>query len=171
MCGGAPHNSTLAASMTNVGAPIEVSVATEATDELARAFAKLIPQLSGTAVPPDVQALADVIAAPSNTVLLARDGAHGEIVGTLTLVMFRIPTALRAWIEDVVVDSGARGRGVGEALTEEAIRIAQSSGARTIDLTSRRSREAAHRLYEKVGFAVRDTNVYRYALPESKKAG
>jgi ribosomal protein S18 acetylase RimI-like enzyme len=158
--------------MTSVGAPIEISVATEATDELAQAFARLIPQLSATAVPPDRQALADIIAAPSNTVLLAKDRSNGgQIVGTLTLVMFRIPTALRAWIEDVVVDSSARGRGVGEALTEEAVRIAQLRGARTIDLTSRRSREAAHRLYEKVGFAVRDTNVYRYVSPESKKAG
>jgi ribosomal protein S18 acetylase RimI-like enzyme len=158
--------------MKTVGAPIEVSVATEATDELAHAFARLIPQLSVTAVPPDRQALADIIAAPSNTVLLAKDRSNGgQIVGTLTLVMFRIPTALRAWIEDVVVDSSARGRGVGEALTEEAVRIAQSRGARTIDLTSRRSREAAHRLYEKVGFAVRDTNVYRYVSTGSKKAG
>jgi len=158
--------------MNSVGAPIEVSIATEATDELARAFACLIPQLSGTAVPPDLQALSEIIAAPSNTVLLARDRSNGgQIIGTLTLVMFRIPTAVRAWIEDVVVDSSARGRGVGEALTEEAVRIAQLRGVRTIDLTSRRSREAAHRLYKKVGFAVRDTNVYRYVSPESKKAG
>lgn len=152
--------------------PIEVTVATEATDELASAFARLIPQLSSTAVPPDRQALSDIIAAPCNTVLLARDRSNGgQIIGTLTLVMFRIPTAVRAWIEDVVVDSNARGRGAGEALTEEAVRIAQSRGARTIDLTSRRSREAARRLYEKVGFAVRDTNIYRYVSPGPKSAG
>jgi ribosomal protein S18 acetylase RimI-like enzyme len=158
--------------MTRAAAPIEVSVATEATDELARAFARLIPQLSDTAVPPDRNALADIIAAPSNTVLLARDRANGgQIVGTLTLVTFRIPTAVRAWIEDVVVDSSARDRGAGEALTEEAIRIAKLRGARTIDLTSRRSREAARRLYGKVGFAIRDTNVYRYVLPETDKEG
>jgi ribosomal protein S18 acetylase RimI-like enzyme len=158
--------------MTTIGAPIEVSVATEATDELANAFARLIPQLSSTAVPPNREVLSDIIGQPSNTILLARDRSNDrQIVGTLTLVIFRIPTALRAWIEDVVVDSSARGRGVGEALTEEAIRIAQSRGARTIDLTSRRSREAAHRLYEKVGFAVRDTRVYRYVSPEITKAG
>jgi ribosomal protein S18 acetylase RimI-like enzyme len=158
--------------MTRAAAPIEVSVATEATDELARAFARLIPQLSDTAVPPDRNALADIIAAPSNTVLLARDRANGgQIVGTLTLVTFRIPTAVRAWIEDVVVDSSARDRGAAEALTEEAIRIAKLRGARTIDLTSRRSREAARRLYGKVGFAIRDTNVYRYVLPETDKEG
>jgi ribosomal protein S18 acetylase RimI-like enzyme len=158
--------------MPTAGAPIEVSVVTDVTDELTRAFARLIPQLSGTAVSPDRQVLAEIISAPSNTVLVAKDSSDGgQIVGTLTLVMFRIPTALRAWIEDVVVDTSARGRGVGEALTEEAVRIAQLRGARTIDLTSRRAREAAHRLYEKLGFAVRDTNVYRYVSPGPKKAG
>jgi ribosomal protein S18 acetylase RimI-like enzyme len=112
--------------MTSVGTPIEVSVATEATDELVRAFVRLIPQLSGAAVPLDREVLANILAAPSNTVLLARDRSDGgQIVGTLTLVIFRIPTALRAWIEDVVVDSSARGRGVGEALTAEALRIAK----------------------------------------------
>src|SRR5437588_15243 len=76
--------------------------------------------------------------------------------------MFRIPTALRAWIEDVVVDSAARGRGVGEALTTAAVNLAKQRGAKTIDLTSRRTREAAHRLYDKAGFHVRDTSVYRH---------
>ncbi|HJY78892.1 MAG TPA: GNAT family N-acetyltransferase [Burkholderiales bacterium] len=150
---------------------IEVSIATEATDEVVDAFSRLIPQLSTTASPPDRALIAEIIAAPSNTVLLARDRSDGaKIVGTLTLVMFRIPTALRAWIEDVVVDASVRGRGVGEVLTEEAVRIAHARGARTIDLTSRRSRQAAHRLYEKVGFAVRDTSVYRYVSSHRKKA-
>ena len=149
---------------------IEVSVATEATDELARAFARLIPQLS-TSAPPDRQTLAEIVASPSTTVLVARDRANGgEIVGTLTLVTFRIPTNVRAWIEDVVVDSGARGRGVALALSAEAIRIARQRGARNIDLTSRRSRESARRLYEKLGFALRETNLFRYCVPESKKA-
>ena len=157
--------------MSRAAGPIEVFVATEGTEELVRAFARLIPQLSTTAVPPDRQILSNIISAPGNTVLVAKDSSNGgQIVGTLTLVMFRIPTAMRAWIEDVVVDADARGQGVGEALTKEAMRIAQSKGARTIDLTSRREREAAHRLYEKVGFAVRDTNVYRYVLTGPKKA-
>jgi hypothetical protein len=117
---------------------MEISTATEATDELASAFARLIPQLSATAVPPDRKALAEIIAAPCNTLLIARH--EGRIVGTLTLVVFRIPTAVRAWIEDVVVDSQARG--------------------------SRRSREAARKLYEKAGFTVRDTTVFRYAVPQ-----
>jgi ribosomal protein S18 acetylase RimI-like enzyme len=150
---------------------IEIAVVASATDEVVAAFARLIPQLSRSAAPLDGKALAEVIATPCNTVLLARDRQHGnEIVGTLTLVMFRIPTGMRAWIEDVVVDSNARGRGVGEALTQEAIRLACQRGAQTIDLTSRQSRQAAHRLYEKVGFTVRETSVYRYVSGPSTKS-
>lgn len=147
---------------------IEISIATQATEELVAAFRRLIPQLSTSAAPIDAKTLVDVIATPCNTLLLARDREHeNAIVGTLTLVMFRIPTGIRAWIEDVVVDTSARGRGVGEALTREAIKLASERGAQTIDLTSRRSREAAHRLYEKAGFALRDTSVYRFVA--SKK--
>jgi ribosomal protein S18 acetylase RimI-like enzyme len=146
---------------------IEIAIATDATDELMAAFARLLPQLSSSAVPLDRKTLSEIVSAPCNMVLVARDREQGgSIVGTLTLVMFRIPTALRAWIEDVVVDAGARGRGVGEALTSEALRIATARGARTIDLTSRRSREAAHRLYERAGFRLRDTSVYRYVRPD-----
>jgi len=79
----------------------------------------------------------------------------------MTLVVFRIPTGVRAWIEDVVVDEAARGRGVGEALNRVAIQRAHDAGARTVDLTSRPSREAANRLYSRLGFEQRDTNVYR----------
>ena len=82
----------------------------------------------------------------------------------LTLAVFRIPTGIRAWIEDVVVDAEARGRGVGEALTREAVRVAGTHGARTVDLTSRPSREAANRLYQRLGFERRDTNVYRLSI-------
>jgi ribosomal protein S18 acetylase RimI-like enzyme len=158
--------------MKHPHASIEVVRATEATEDLVAAFAQLIPQLSSSAVPLTRDGLAEIIAAPSNTVLLARDRDNaGNIVGTLTLVIFRIPTAVRAWIEDVVVDSGARGRGIAEALTQEALRLATERGARTVDLTSHRSREAAHKLYEKVGFTIRDSSVYRYVPSGSKKAG
>ena len=102
--------------------------------------------------------------------LVARDGdgdgdGDGPIVGMLTLALFRIPTGARAWIEDVVTDQSARGRGVGMALTEEAVRRAGAAGARTVDLTSRASREAANRLYRRAGFRPRDTNVWRFELP------
>ena len=109
-----------------------------------------------------------MVDAPSTLVLVARlasDGEErGEIVGMLTLVVFRIPTGVRALIEDVVVDETARGRGVGEALTYAAFDRARAAGAKTVDLTSRPSREAANRLYQRLGFERRDTNVYRYSL-------
>lgn len=97
---------------------------------------------------------------PGNRQLIARLG--GDIVGALTLVLFPIPTGTRAWIEDVVVDEAARGQGVGAALTQEAIRLARAEGARTVDLTSRPSRAAANRLYERLGFQLRDSKVYRF---------
>ncbi len=156
--------------MTDALAAVEVTIVLEATQEIVTAFGQLLPQLSSSAKGITREALAEIIASPSNTLLLARDRANkGKIIGALTLVIFRIPTATRAWIEDVVVDSSARGRGIGEALTRKAVQLALERGARTIDLTSRRSRESAHRVYEKVGFTIRDTNVYRYDPSVSKK--
>jgi ribosomal protein S18 acetylase RimI-like enzyme len=143
---------------------VTVEVLTEVTDEVVEAFARLVPQLSATTVPPDRAALDRIASSPAATLLIARVG--GQIVGTLTLVVFPIPTGLRAWIEDVVVDESARGQGIGEALSLEALKLARAAGARTVDLTSRPSRAAAGRLYEKVGFHLRETRVYRYRVPD-----
>ena len=140
-----------------------ITQATTVDDELVAAFARLVPQLSTSAELPSREQLEEIVASPAAMVLLARDDS-GEIIGSLTLVVFRTPTGARAWIEDVVVDESARGQGTGEALVAEAIRLASDSGARTVDLTSRPSRESANRLYEKVGFQARETNVYRYDL-------
>jgi ribosomal protein S18 acetylase RimI-like enzyme len=147
------------------GDAVHVDEATECNDELVSAFARLIPQLSSSSPPPGPDELAAMIRSEASTVLVAREGGPGGvIVGSLTLAMFRIPTGVRAWIEDVVVDESARGRGVGEALTQEALGRARAAGARTVELTSRPSREAANRLYLRLGFEVRDTNVYRFSL-------
>jgi ribosomal protein S18 acetylase RimI-like enzyme len=124
---------------------------------------RLVPQLSTSAHPPTRAELEEIVSSPAATILLARDD-EGLIIGSLTLVVSRTPTGSRAWIEDVVVDEAARGQGAGEALVAEATRLASESGARTVDLTSRPSREAANALYEKVGFRARETNVYRYDL-------
>ena len=140
---------------------LRVEAATEVTAELVEAFARLVPQLSSSSPAPGRAELAEIVESPSTTLLVART-PEGDIVGTLTLAMFRIPTQVRAWIEDVVVDEAARGQGVGEALNEEAIRQAGAAGARSVDLTSRPSREAANRLYLRLGFEVRNTNVYRH---------
>jgi ribosomal protein S18 acetylase RimI-like enzyme len=142
---------------------VAITQATTVSDELVAAFTRLVPQLSASAEPPSLEQLEDIVASSAATVLLARDDA-GQIIGSLTLVIFRTPTGARAWIEDVVVDESARGQGAGEALVAEAIRLASDSGVRTVDLTSRPSRGSANRLYEKIGFQARETNVYRYDL-------
>jgi ribosomal protein S18 acetylase RimI-like enzyme len=142
---------------------IEVAVASSVDDELVAAFSCLIPQLSRSATVPTPDLIRQIVDAQASTVLIARDlRDNGRIVGMLTLVVFRIPTGVRAWIEDVVVDKTMRGRGVGEALSQEAVRLAVGLGARTVELTSRPSREAANRLYQRLGFTLRDSNVYRY---------
>ena len=144
-------------------AEIEIAMANTVDDELIAAFNRLIPQLSRSAVLPTRDLIREIVEARASTVLVARDcRASGRIVGMLTLVVFRIPTGVRAWIEDVVVDEAVRGRGVGEALSQEALRRAVSLGARTVELTSSPSREAANRLYQRLGFVRRESNVYRY---------
>ena len=137
---------------------------TEVNDEVLAAFQRLIPQLSSSNPAPSREELAEIVASPATVLFVARDPSRqGEIVGTLTLALFRIPTGLRAWIEDVVVDASARRRGFGEALCQAALERAAAAGATTVDLTSRPSREDANRLYRRLGFVPRDTNVYRHA--------
>ena len=138
---------------------LEITEATEVTPDLVEAMERLIPQLSSSNLPPDFEALSNITSSEASILLVAE--IDGKVVGSLTLVLFRIPTGLRAWIEDVVVDETVRGQGVGEALNQAAINRAQSAGATTVDLTSRPSREAANRLYQKIGFIERATNVYR----------
>ena len=141
---------------------MRVEVLDQVTDEIVVAFDRLLPQLSRSAEALDAAALRRLVSYEANTILIARSG--DAIVGTLTLVVFPIPTGLRAWIEDVVVDESARGQGVGAALTEEALRVARAAGVRTVDLTSRPERAAANRLYQRLGFAQRNSRVYRYTI-------
>ena len=151
---------------------VAIERAREVDAELREAMARLLPQLSSSASIPSVEELREIVAAPGTLLLLAREPAEGRrIVGMLTLALFRIPTGMRAWIEDVVVDAGVRGHGAGKALTREAIRLASDMGARTVDLTSRPSREAANRMYRALGFVPRDTNVYRHTIPPTVAAG
>jgi ribosomal protein S18 acetylase RimI-like enzyme len=141
----------------------EITRAAAADQELVDAMAHLIRQLSKTSPLPTAAELQETIDSSCMTLLIARDRS-GKIFGTLALAVFRIPTGVRAWIEDVVVDNSRRGRGIGEALTREALRIARERGARTVELTSRPSKEAANRLYRRLGFVARETNVYRYPI-------
>jgi ribosomal protein S18 acetylase RimI-like enzyme len=141
---------------------VEIEVLAEVTDEVVDAFVRLLPQLSAAAGPVDRAGLDRVVTGAAGTVLVARSG--GDIVGTLTLVVVSLLTGVRAHIEDVVVDEAARGHGIGAALTGAAIELARQRGARSVELTSRPSRAAANRLYQRLGFQLRDTNVYRYPL-------
>lgn len=141
-----------------------IEEAAAATDELVEAVRRLLPLLSRSAPAPTRRELSEITDSPATTLFVARDGEGGPIVGTLTLAIFRIPTAVRAWIEDVIVAEEARGQGCGEALTRAAIATARNAGAKTVELTSRPSREAANRLYRRIGFVERETNVYRYDL-------
>ncbi len=139
-----------------------IEIASTVDDELVAAFERLIPQLSSSSPPPTREMLDDLVTGADTDVFLAR--LDGTIVGSLTLAFYLIPTGLKAWIEDVVVDESARGHGIGRELNIAALERARERGAKNVALTSRPSREAANRLYRSIGFAPRDTNVYRYDL-------
>ena len=125
-------------------------------------LSKLISQLEGTEVTLSKKQLEEVIQSDNNIVFIAK--LDGNIIGTFTLVIYRIITGLKASVEDVVVDSSLRGKGLGGDLLRFAIDYAKSIGVMKLDLTSRPTRIAANALYQKVGFQLRDTNVYRIEL-------
>ncbi|MGA0034871.1 MAG: GNAT family N-acetyltransferase [Ilumatobacteraceae bacterium] len=145
---------------------ISVRAATEVNDGLVESFSRLIPQLSSSSPPPTSAELLSIIDNPNSVLFIAEVESDGErsVVGSLTLAFYRIPTGLKAWIEDVVVDESARGLGVGEALNLAAIDEARQRGAKNVSLTSRSSREAANRLYQRLGFEPYETNLYRFGL-------
>lgn len=143
---------------------VTISIAgPEDAEELAAALEGLVPQLSRSNPPPSLDAVRAMLAHEAITQFVARDDA-GRIVGVSTLAVFPIPTARRAWVEDVIVDESVNGRGIGRQLTEAMLDRARELGCATVDLTSRPSREAANHLYKKVGFTERETNVYRFEL-------
>ncbi|CAN5459888.1 MAG: GNAT family N-acetyltransferase [Acidimicrobiia bacterium] len=143
------------------GAEVVIEAVEQVDDDLVAAFGRLTPQLSSSPAP-DRSALAKLVATPGTVLFVAR--MDGEIVGSLTLVTFHIPTGQKAWIEDVVVDEVARGKGVGELLSRAALAEAARRGIGSVNLTSRPSRESANRLYLRIGFEARETNVYRYSF-------
>ena len=143
-------------------AAFEIEKIAAITPSVADSIAALVGQLSSSAKAPTREELEAIVNAPGTVLLAVRQS--GNLVGMLTLVTFAIPTGIRSIIEDVVVDERYRGQGVAQALTREALVRADAGGARTVDLTSRPSREAANRLYQKLGFQKRDSNVYRYTL-------
>ena len=144
-----------------------VELVTTSSPEIVEAMERLIPQLSRSAPALTAEQCHAFIAQDGVFLFVFRPEAEAgqstPILGMLTLATFTIPTGLRAWVEDVVVDSATRGQGAGQALVEAAVAHAGTIGARTVDLTSRPTREAANRLYRRCGFELRETNVYRYS--------
>ena len=140
---------------------IEISELMEADEETLSSVNHLLPQLSPSAQLISLDRLQALAASEGTRLYLAKEGDH--IHGMLSLVVFAIPTGTKAWVEDVVVDGGARGKGVGKSLMRHATEQAEKLGAKAVDLTSRPSREAANQLYQSIGFEIRKTNVYRYS--------
>ena len=136
---------------------IRIYEATEPSDLLAEAFARLLPQLS------DREAVARIVASPATRQLVAA-AEDGRIVGLLSVALYDVPSGRKAWIEDVVVDAATRGRGIGEALVREALALACREGVARVMLTSNATRRAAHRLYERMGFVRYETDCFRLDL-------
>ncbi len=146
---------------------VRVEAATAATRELEAALASLLPQLNSTLQVPDAERIRALINDPAVTVLLAKDGA--DVVGTATVIVYTTPFWIKARIDEVVVDQAARGRGVGEALVNACLDVARKRGAQVAELQSGTQREVANRLYRRMGFQLRDSNLYRFSL--SRAAG
>ncbi len=143
-----------------------VELVREYSEELLDAMNSLIPQLSTSTPARSEEFVREFLAQPGVHLFVYRpddsENENAPILGMLSLATFTIPTGMRAWVEDVVVDEAARGQGAGQKLVEKAVAYAQEIGSKSVDLTSRPTREAANRLYRRVGFELRETNVYRY---------
>lgn len=147
---------------------MEIVEVKQMTPEVGNAVRRLLPQLSASAVPPSDELVERIVNSDASRLLFACES--GSVVGMLTVVIFPIPSGVRAWIEDVVVDEAGRGKGIGETLSNAALELARKEGGRTVDLTSRPSRTAANQLYQRIGFTPRQTNVYRFDVGRQEDA-
>jgi ribosomal protein S18 acetylase RimI-like enzyme len=141
---------------------MRIEAATEATPELLEALTSLLPQLNPELPPLTMERLVRVVRDPATTLLVVRDG--GTVAGTATVLVYSTPAHRKARIEDVVIDEGARGKGAGEALVRRCVEVAREKGAEIVELQSARWREVANRLYPRLGFERRDSNLYRLNL-------
>jgi ribosomal protein S18 acetylase RimI-like enzyme len=151
--------------MPNPMIEVEISQATEVTDELYQACQRLVEQLTDNNPPPTRQQLVEMLVSQSSILYLARHPDFGdEIIGMATLVIYVVPTGVRGYIEDVVVDERARGSRIGEELMRVCLERAEREGAPQVMLTCNPGRTAANRMYKRIGFDLRKTNVYRYGF-------
>ena len=141
---------------------VEIIEISEASNEILSQVNGLLPQLSKSASPLSLESLDILAKSESTNLFVAKEG--NKVWGMLSLVLFSIPTGTKAWVEDVVVDSSARGKGIGKALMNHALKKVREKRGKSIDLTSRPSRETANKLYQSLGYQKRETNVYRLSL-------
>ncbi|HAY75537.1 MAG: GNAT family N-acetyltransferase [Verrucomicrobiota bacterium] len=141
---------------------VEIIEISEASNEILSQVNGLLPQLSKSASPLSLESLDILAKSESTNLFVAKEGK--KVWGMLSLVLFPIPTGTKAWVEDVVVDSSARGKGIGKALMNHALKKVREKRGKSIDLTSRPSRETANKLYQSLGYQKRETNVYRLSL-------
>lgn len=143
---------------------MRIEAVTEMTPEIQAALAHLLPQLNPNLPVPDAERMRRLVADRDVVLLVARDGKR--IVGTTTVIVYTTPFWIKARLDEIVVDESARSQGVGEALVKAALDVGRERGAQVAELQSGRGpgREAAHRLYERIGFKIRDTDVFRIVL-------
>ncbi len=147
---------------------MQIERITRVDQSLVHTFKKLMPQLTGNEDYPSLEELEKVIETGDNSIFVVKE--EGKIIGTLTLAFYRVPSGLKAWVEDVIVDESARGKGVATALIEHALQVAREKGALKVGLTSLPRRIAANRLYQKIGFEKRESNMYRYYFDKKNKS-
>ncbi len=140
---------------------MQIEIVNQTTEELWGAFQRLVPQLTYNNPPPTREDLAALVKSESSALIIAR-ADNGSIIGAACVTVYRVPTGIRAIIEDVIVGESARGQGIGEALVRRCLDIAREKGAKGVSLTSNPKREAANRLYQKMGFKKRETNAYYF---------
>lgn len=140
---------------------MRIEIVHQASEELFDAFRRLVPQLTSNNPPPTREDLSALVQSEA-TALLAAYADDESILGAASVTVYRVPTGIRAIIEDVIVDQSARGRGIGEALVRAALEVARERGAAGVSLTSNPKREAANKLYLKMGFKRRETNAYYF---------
>lgn len=145
---------------------MQITRITRVDESTVDVFKRLMPQLTGKQEHPTLEDLQKVVQSPDTHLFFATEGE--EVIGTLSLVFYQIPAGLKAWIEDVIVDEKARGKGVATALIWHALYIARQEGAKKVDLTSLPQRIPANRLYLKMGFEKRESNMYRYYFKDDK---
>jgi len=131
--------------------------------EIQDAIGKLSTQLTGKEYKVGKERI-EAIISDENSHLIVALNDKGFVLGMATVGIYNSPTGKKGWIEDVVVDEGSRGQGIGENLINFAVEFAKNQQADVVMLTSKPERITANKLYKKLGFQLKETNVYRLPL-------